>query len=76
MVPSCVRFASYYMKNIYGIERHRYAPELNKLWYTDNTYDSVPSCTTIEEAKQYIAKYNINDSRRYTGYKLNTITNR
>ena len=76
MVPSCVRFASYYMKNIYGIERHKYAPELNKLWYTDNTYDNVPSCTTIEEAKQYIAKYNINDSKRYTGYKLNTITNR
>ena len=76
MVPSCVRFASYYMKNIYGLERHKYAPELNKLWYTDNTYDRVPSCTTIEEAKQYIAKYNINDSKRYTGYKLNTNTKR
>ncbi len=71
-MPSCVRFASYYMKNIYGLERHKYAPELNKLWYTDNTYDRVPSCTTIEEAKQYIAKYNINDNKRYSGYKLNT----
>ena len=76
MVPSCVRFASYYMKNIYGLERHKYAPELNKLWYTDNTYDRVPSCTTIEEAKQYIAKYNINDSKRLTMCKLNTITKR
>jgi len=76
MVPSCVRFASYYMKNIYAIERHKYAPELNKLWYTDNTYDRVPSCTTIEEAKQYVAKYNVNDSKRYTSCKLNTITNR
>ena len=72
MVPSCVRFASYYMKNIYGLERHTYAPELNKLWYTDDTYDRVPSCTTIEEAKQYIAKYNVNDNKRYAGYKLNT----
>ena len=72
MVPSCVRFASYYMKNIYGLERHKYAPELNKLWYTDDTYDRVPSCTTIEEAKQYIAKYNINDSKRLTMRKLNT----
>ena len=43
---------------------------------TDDTYDRVPSCTTIEEAKQYIAKYNINDSKRYAGYKLNTITKR
>ena len=72
MVPSCVRFASYYMKNIYGLERHKYAPELNKLWYTDDTYDRVPSCTTIEEAKQYIAKYNVNDNKRYAGYKRNT----
>ena len=60
------------MKTIYGIERHKYAPELNKLWYTDNTFDRVPGCVTIDEAKQYIAKYNVNDSKRYGGYKLNT----
>ena len=64
------------MKKIYGLERHTYAPELNKLWYTDETFDRVPSCVTIEEAKQYIAKYNIHDSKRYTSCKLNTITNR
>ena len=66
MVLSCVRFASYYMKNIYGLERHKYAPELNKLWYTDDTYDRVPGCVTIDEAKDYIAKYNVNDSKRLT----------
>ena len=71
-----VRFSRYYMKNIYGLERHMYAPELNKLWYTDNTYDRVPSCTTIQEAKQYIAKYNVNDSKRLTMCKLNTNTKR
>ena len=60
------------MKTIYGIERHKYAPELNKLWYTDNTFDRVPGCVTIDEAKKYIVKYNVNDSKRYTGYKLNT----
>ena len=60
------------MKKVYGLERHKYAPELNKLWYTDDTYDRVPSGTTIEEAKQYIAKYNVNDNKRYAGYKLNT----
>ena len=60
------------MKDVYENQRHKYAPELNKLWYTDNTYDSVPSCTTIEEAKQYIAKYNVNDSKRLTMCKLNT----
>ena len=69
MVPSCVRFASYYMKNIYGLERHKYAPELNKLWYTDDTYDRVPGCTTIQEAEQYVAKYNVNDSKRLTMVK-------
>ena len=60
------------MKEVYGIKRHKYAPELNKLWYTDDTYDRVPGCTTIDEAKQYIAKYNVNDNKRYAGYKLNT----
>ena len=69
MVQSCVRFASYYMKNIYGLERHKYAPELNKLWYTDETFDRVPSCVTIDEAKDYIAKYNVNDSKRLTMIK-------
>jgi len=62
------------MKKIYGLERHKYAPELNKLWYTDNTYDRVPSCTTIEEAEKYVVKYSVNDSKRYAGYKLNTNT--
>ena len=66
MVPSCVRFASYYMKNIYGLERHKYAPELNKLWYTDDTFDKVPGCVTIDEAKKYVVKYNVNDSKRLT----------
>ena len=52
------------MKTIYGIERHKYAPELNKLWYTDDTFDKVPGCVTIDEAKKYVAKYNVNDSKR------------
>ena len=64
------------MKNIYGLERHKYAPELNKLWYTDDTYDRVPGCTTIDEAKKYIVKYNVNDSKRLTMCKLNTNTKR
>ena len=42
------------MKKIVGLERHGYAPELNKLWYTDGTYDSVPQCDTFEEAKKYL----------------------
>ena len=62
------------MKKIYGLERHRYAPEMNKLWYTDNTFDRVPGCVTIDEAEKYVAKYNVNDSKRYAGYKLNTNT--
>jgi len=42
------------MKKIVGLERHGYAPELNKLWYTDGTYDSVPQCDTFEEAEKYL----------------------
>ena len=41
------------MKKIVGLERHGYAPELNKLWYTDGTYESVPQCDTLEEAENY-----------------------
>ena len=44
-------------KSIYRLERHLYAPEMNKLWYTDGTYDSVPQCTTLEEAEKYIQNY-------------------
>jgi len=43
------------MKKIVGLERHAYAPEMNKLWYTDNTYASAPQCTTLEEAENYVA---------------------
>ena len=64
------------MKTIYGLERHKYAPEMNKLWYTDNTFDRVPGCVTIDEAEKYVVKYNINDSKRLTMCKLNTNTKR
>ena len=38
------------LKKVERLERHAYAPELNKLWYKDGTFKSVPSKTTIEEA--------------------------
>ena len=41
------------MKKVKFLERHLYAPELNKLWYNDNTYKKVPQCTTIEEAENH-----------------------
>lgn len=41
------------MKKVKFLERHFYAPELNKLWYNDNTYKKVPQCTTIEEAENH-----------------------
>ena len=43
-----------YMKRIYCLERHTYAPELNTLHYTDGTEVRVPQCTTIEEAVNYL----------------------
>jgi hypothetical protein len=43
------------MKKILGLERHRYAPELNTLHYTDGTKVRVPQCTTLEQAENYVA---------------------
>ncbi len=42
------------MKEVHKLERHLYAPELNKLWYTDGTYDRVPGCRTFENAEKYL----------------------
>lgn len=42
------------IKEVVGLERHRYAPELNSLHYDDGTEERVPYCTTIEEAEKYL----------------------
>ena len=39
---------------ILGLERHAYAPELNKLHFTDGTTENVPQCTTIKDALAYL----------------------
>lgn len=39
---------------ILGLERHAYAPELNRLHFTDGTTQRVPQCTTIAEAIEYL----------------------
>tara|TARA_R100000388_G_C7105342_1_gene94031 strand:- start:26 stop:181 length:156 start_codon:yes stop_codon:yes gene_type:complete len=41
-------------KEILGLERHRYAPELNTLHFTDGTTVRAPRCQTIEEAMKYV----------------------
>ena len=41
-------------KQIYALETHRYAPELNTLHYTDGTEVSVPQCKTFDEAINYL----------------------
>jgi len=38
------------LKKVEKLERHAYAPELNKLWYKDGTCVSVPGKQTILEA--------------------------
>ena len=45
-------------KQVYRLERHMYAPELNTLHFEDGTSCATPSCTTIEEALAYV-KFNI-----------------
>lgn len=41
-------------KQIFALERHLYAPELNTVHYTDGTKARVPQCTTIDEAVNYL----------------------
>lgn len=38
------------LKKVERLERHMYAPELNKLWYKDGTFKNVPGILTIEKA--------------------------
>ena len=42
------------LKNIKGLERHAYAPELNKLHLTSGKIYKVPQQTTIKNAINYI----------------------
>ena len=37
-------------KNVFRLERHAFAPELNTLWFKDGKKATVKGCTTIEEA--------------------------
>lgn len=38
------------LKKVVRLERHAYAPELNKIWYKDGTFKAVPGCETIKKA--------------------------
>lgn len=38
---------------VHGLERHRFAPELNCLHMTDGTQVPTPRCTTIEQAMEH-----------------------
>lgn len=41
---------------VLSLEIHTYAPELNTLIFKDGTRNSVPKCTTLDEAVTYLAK--------------------
>jgi len=50
-------FKKHKYKLISGLERHAYAPELNKIYFRNNKIEiAVPTCNTIEEAVKYIVK--------------------
>lgn len=38
------------LKKVYRLERHQYAPEMNKLHFTNNEFVKVPQRKTIEDA--------------------------
>jgi hypothetical protein len=49
-------FKKHKYKLISGLERHAYAPELNKIYFRNNTIEiAVPKCDTIDDAIKYIA---------------------
>ena len=41
------------------LERHHFAPELNKLWTKHKTFYPVPGTNTIEQAIHFVAKNNV-----------------
>ena len=41
-------------ENVKCLERHAYAPEMNKLHMKSGIIHSVPQCTTIEQAVNYV----------------------
>lgn len=45
-------------KDIYKLERHLYAPELNKLHLKDGKILNIPQCITIYEAIFYLNNKN------------------
>jgi hypothetical protein len=42
---------------IFCLERHQYAPELNQLHFTDGTTFSVPGVVTLDEAVATLEKW-------------------
>ena len=48
-------FEKHKYKLISGLERHAYAPELNKICFRNNTIEiAVPRCNSIDDAIKYI----------------------
>ena len=43
---------------ILKLERHMYAPELNKIHLVDGSIVNAPQVTTIEQAEEYLRRYN------------------
>ena len=41
---------------VFSLERHGYAPELNTLWLKNNLSYRAPHCYTINEAIAYVNK--------------------
>ena len=54
-------FINKVLKQVVSIETHKFAPELNKLHFKNETFVKVPQITTIDEAiAQYIKGNSIN----------------
>jgi hypothetical protein len=48
-------FEKHKYKLISGLERHAYAPELNKIYFRNNSIEiAVPKCNTIDDMIKYI----------------------
>lgn len=49
-----LEFKELFMAGVRGLETHKFAPELNKLWMLNDSYYRVNGVTTIDEAIRLI----------------------
>lgn len=58
-----LEFKELFMTGVKGLETHKSAPELNKLWMLNNNYYRVNGATTIDEAIRLIFNQSLRSTK-------------